>query len=192
MRTIIPQNARTIPPQSTRVFEGVIYDVYHWPQTMFDGSVETFEMLGRPDTVWVMAIKDDKLIVLDEEQPGSPEFITLPAGRHDREEETELQAAQREVLEETGMTFKDWKLVRAWQETSKVDAFEYLFVATGFLSQTSPKLDPGERNTLRLVDLDQARELSQDPKMRYIPSDLLAQIDSFADLANLPEYGAQR
>ena len=48
---VLPKGARLIPPEADRVFRGEIYEVYQWPQKMPDGSVETFEMLRRPDTV---------------------------------------------------------------------------------------------------------------------------------------------
>src|SRR5438105_1960514 len=110
MRTIIPADARLIPKQAKKVFTGQIYNVYHWEQPLFDGTTATFEMLGRPDTIQVLAIKDHQLVVLNEEQPNSGRaFYGLPGGRHDVPEETELDAAKREMLEETGMTFKTWK-----------------------------------------------------------------------------------
>lgn len=53
-----------IPSEATKVFDGVIFDVYQWQQKMFDGSIETFEMLKRVSTVGIIAIKDDKLALL--------------------------------------------------------------------------------------------------------------------------------
>ena len=71
MRTVVPVNVDLLPAQAQRVFKGVIFDVYQWQQEMFDGTTETFEMLKRPDTVEVIAIKDDKLVVVHEQQPGT-------------------------------------------------------------------------------------------------------------------------
>lgn len=50
---VLPKGARLIPPEADRVFRGEIYEVYQWSQKMPDGSVKTFEMLRRPDTVMV-------------------------------------------------------------------------------------------------------------------------------------------
>ena len=66
MRTIVPENINGIPADAKRVFEGVIFDVYQWQQKMFDGSTETFEVLKRPDSVEVIAIKDGKMVVIHE------------------------------------------------------------------------------------------------------------------------------
>src|ERR1700691_3967497 len=119
MRSYIPSDARLIPDQANCVFRGKIYDVYQWQQQMFDGSFETFEMLKRPDTVKALAIKDDSLVVLEQEQPGSKLFFDLPGGRHDVASETELEAVKREMLEETGLTFGSWKLIEVTQPFSK-------------------------------------------------------------------------
>jgi hypothetical protein len=61
VRAVVPKNAKVIPKQAQRVFKGQIFDVYQWPQKLFDGSTQTFEMLKRPDTLTVLAIKNDKL-----------------------------------------------------------------------------------------------------------------------------------
>ncbi len=55
-RSFVPSFAKVIPEQAELKFRGVIFDVYQWPQEMFDGSVETFEMLRRADTVKIIAI----------------------------------------------------------------------------------------------------------------------------------------
>lgn len=44
-----------IPKIAKEVFSGVIYDIYHWEQRMFDGSYGTFEMLRRPSTIEIIA-----------------------------------------------------------------------------------------------------------------------------------------
>lgn len=54
---VLPKGARLIPREAELVFRGEIYKVYQWPQKMPDGSVKTFEMLRRPDTVMVIALE---------------------------------------------------------------------------------------------------------------------------------------
>ena len=60
MRKYIPEWAKLVPKEAKKVFSGVIYDVYQWPQEMFDGSMQTFEMLGRPDTVKILAVLSEE------------------------------------------------------------------------------------------------------------------------------------
>ncbi|HVS79005.1 MAG TPA: NUDIX domain-containing protein, partial [Candidatus Saccharimonadales bacterium] len=110
MNNVVPEDANLIPVNAKKVFDGKIFDVYQWPQKMYDGTTETFEMLKRPNTVVVLAIKDGELVILKQSQPNlQNEFMDFPGGRAD-EGETPLESAKRELLEETGMTFKNWKL----------------------------------------------------------------------------------
>ncbi len=188
MRTIIPKNAKLIPKEAERAFKGEIFDVYQWQQKMFDGSFETFEMLKRPDTVKVIAIKDNKIIICEEQQPNTKVFFDVPSGRHDLDKESELDAAKREMLEETGMTFDNWRLISVEQTHTKIDWFVYIFLATGFKSQTKQKLDAGEKITVHLKSFEEVVKLADDPRNRYIPIDIFDRAKSIEGLLNLPKY----
>src|SRR5687768_2703634 len=106
-----PADAHFIPPDAERVFEGIIYDVYHWQQPMYDGTVSTFEMLKRPDTVTVIPVVDGRLLTLEQRQPNWPApRLTFPGGRVNSGEDW-LTGVKRETLEESGYEFDDWRLV---------------------------------------------------------------------------------
>lgn len=185
MRSYIPPGAKLVPENATCVFKGVIFDVYQWEQELFDGSTTTFEMLKRPDTVQVLAVRDDKLVILKQEQPGQGEFYDIPSGRHDVESETELEAAQRETLEETGMRFANWKLVSCTQSHTKIDWFVYTFIATGFIDEVPQNLDAGEKIEVDLKSFDEAKDLVGNPSSRYRVL-LLEEASSLEELLNLP------
>lgn len=187
MKRILPKSAVLVPEHAERVFKGQIYDVYQWQQEMFDGSFETFEMLKRPDTLDVIAVKDDKIVILEEEQPGLPPFYGLPGGRHDVAGETEVQAAQRELLEETGMIFREWCLLEVAQPQRKIERFMYIFLATGFESREEPQLDPGEKMSVTLREFDEVLALADNPKTRFLPKELLQKAGSLQGLLDLPE-----
>jgi len=186
MKKIIPTDAHLIPAQAKRVFKGEIFDVYHWPQKMFDGTTETFEMLKRVDTVNVITIKDDKIIVLKQTQPNTPEpFLSFPGGRAERGE-VPLDAAKRELLEETGMTFKNWNLLYVIQPIQKIEWFIYTFLAAGFENQTTTKLDAGEK--IEQMRLSFEEILANSDQQYRIDDGLLAGYASLPDLMNAPEY----
>lgn len=192
MKKIVPNNAVLIPDNAQRVFRGVIYDVYQWPQTMFDGSTKTFEMLKRADTVEIIAVHDDKLVVLNEEQPHLPLHYTLPAGRHDVPGETELEAAKRELLEETGMVFRDWKLLSVVQPFAKTEWFVYQFLATDRVEiKPQDAEQDGEKITVMEKTLAEVQAMIKDPLNRYLPAKPLADIDSFEELTSRPEFAGQ-
>jgi ADP-ribose pyrophosphatase YjhB (NUDIX family) len=164
MKKQLPHNAILIPKNAQCVFNGVIFDAYQWPQAMFDGSMATFEMLRRPDTLQVIAIKDGKLVMVNDEQPNRKAQLHFPGGRADHEGESWLEAAKREMREETGMTFKNWKLVLVQQPLIKVEWFVVWFVATDFEDQTEQELDNGEKITVEPTDYEAVRKLAFDPE----------------------------
>lgn len=188
MRDVLPINAKLVPQEAKLVFKGIIYDTYQWEQEMFDGSHQTFEMLKRPDTVKILAVKDGKVVVLEQEQPGHEAFFDLPGGRHDIESESELDAAKREMAEETGLTFKAWKLLDVTQPHTKIEQFVYIFLATDFEKQVETHLDVGEKITVQYLDFDTFKQLVSNPKARYLPKELLEKVNSIDELFALPEY----
>ena len=192
MKKILPEGAVLIPDTAKKVFDGEIFDVYQWPQKMFDGSTETFEMLRRPDTVQIIGVRDNKLVMVKDEQPNRPSRTHFPGGRVDEEDESWLAAAQREVLEETGMTFKNWKLIFVNQPFTKIEQFVPWFVATEVIDQTQPKPDAGER--IELVDLTFDDVRSSVFKGRGYVSyaiPIFAEARSLEDLINKPEFKGQ-
>lgn len=186
MRKYIPKNAQLIPEQAELKFKGEVFDIYQWPQEMYDGTMATFEMIRREDTVSVIAIKDDKIVVEHQIQPHQDWFYDYPGGRHDNPVEDELDAAKRELLEETGMTFATWKLVEVRQPFSKADWFIYTFIATDFVSQVPQKLDGGEKIELMEVTLDELNELAKLPNSKFLKRDFMRGIKSIDELKELP------
>lgn len=144
-----PEPLQKLPQSAKRVFKGIIFDVYQWKQEQFDGTKRTFEMLRRPDTVIVIAVTEDKkIIVIKQEQPGKAVFIGMLGGRVD-EGEDPLSAAKRELLEESGMTSDNWSVLDAQQVTSKIDWVIYTFIARGVKRIKVQKLDSGEKISLQ-------------------------------------------
>lgn len=144
-------------------------------------------MLKRPDTVKVIPVKDGKLLVQEQEQPTLGIFYDFPGGRHDVEVETELEAVQRELLEETGMRFKTWKLIAAVQPQVKIDWLVYTFIATDFIDQTVQTLDAGEKIKNELKDFAEVKELVKNPDSRYLAKDILDKISSLDELLSMPD-----
>src|SRR5260370_35218525 len=88
---------------------------------MFDGSTKTFELLKRPDTVQVVVVRGQKILLVDDEQPGRAPRLHLPGGRADDEDESWLATPQRELREETGFACSDWRPFEATQPIPRAE-----------------------------------------------------------------------
>ena len=159
MQITRPQGLRPIPKNASKVFEGQIFDVYQWPQKMFDGSTVTFEKLKRPDTVSILPITCQKTILMArQQQPGMSEFISLFGGRVDPGEEP-WQAAKRELLEESGYQSSSWELWKAEQLLEKVDWAIFIFIAKDCELVKPQNLDSGEKISIFEVPFSEFVEL---------------------------------
>lgn len=142
-----------IPPHAKCVFTGIIYDVYQWEQVLFDGSSTTFECLKRPDTVVVIPVQGTDVFYARQEQPNIPPFISLFGGRAEKGE-APLEAAKRELLEETGLTSNNWEQIRCYSAPSKIDWKIYFFVARDCMKTAEQHLDAGEKITVHTASID--------------------------------------
>lgn len=155
-----------IPPHATRVFEGIMLDVYHWKQEMFDGTTAIFEKIKRVDTINILPItKDNKIIITHQEQPGMEPFIGSVGGRIDKGEEP-LDAAKRELLEEAGMVSDIWKFWMSVQPSSIMDWAIFTFVAKNCRVVSAQNLDNGEKIRLEAVTFDEYLRIILNEKYR--------------------------
>ena len=189
MRKVIPESAVLIPDAARCVFRGEIFAIYQWPQEMYDGSTETFEMIGRDDAAGAICIVDSKIIVQTEEQPHSNPRVNFPAGHVDPDDETTLAAAQREVREETGFTFKNWRLIKVWQPYGKIESFVYLYLAWDVESQNEPIEMPGERITVHYLSFDEVKQKVY-AREGFLGDDIdiFEKVSSLDELRMLPEF----
>lgn len=150
-----PKSKQPIPENATRVFKGVVFDVYQWEQELYDGSKATFEKLKRPDTVVVFPVlPDGRILLTEQEQPGKEPFIGATGGRVDEGEDI-LTAAKRELLEESGYEAEEYFLWHSEQPVSKVEWAVYTFIAKGLKKVADFSLDGGEKITLKPVTFDE-------------------------------------
>lgn len=148
-----------IPKEAKKVFLGVIFEVWQWRQKMFDGTFQTFERLKRPDTVVVFPVTEDKkIIVLEQEQPGKGPYLGGAAGRVE-EGESIIDAARRELLEETGYEAKELVELKKFSPIDKIEWNVHLFVGKSCKKIAEPNLDPGEKISLKLVSFKDFTEI---------------------------------
>jgi len=155
-----PKPIQPTPGHAKKVFEGTIFDTYQWEQELFDGSTATFEKVKRPDTANVIPVTDEgKLIITEQEQPGERPFIGTLGGRID-DGETPLDAAKRELLEESGYEAEKFTLWYSIQPLAKIDWAIYTFIAKGLSKNQGAQPDAGEKIKLKYLTFDEFIDLA--------------------------------
>ncbi len=144
-----------LPPQAKRVFKGEIFEVYQWPQELYDGTTATFEMLKRPDTVVVIPVTETgEILYILEEQPNRSPKYSFPGGRLDEGEELHA-AALRELREETGYEVGTCELFHTLDPEPKIDWRIHVFIAKGCKKVMNQNLDAGERIEVRSMSFEE-------------------------------------
>lgn len=125
--------------------------------------IEDYYIQEYPPWVNVLAITEDRQAVLIRQYRHGigKVYYELPAGVHDKPEESILEAAKRELLEETGYSGGDWKL---WMELSANPSLQnnitYTFLAEGVVLSGEQQLDDTEEITIHTVPLDELRNIA--------------------------------
>lgn len=164
-----PHKHHPLPDHARKVFHGERYEIYQWEQTLFDGSTKIYESIKRFDTVIVYPIVDDKVVIIEEEQPHWGKVSdSLVAGGIDDGEDI-FDAARRELLEETGMTFQDWYLVHAEQKNIDMHSNIYIFIAKNRIETREKIDDAGERTHPKEVSFGELISLTRQRKFFHKP-----------------------
>lgn len=157
---------RSIPDNAKKVFKGVLFDVYHWDQEMFDGSTATFEAVSRIPSVQIITItKDKKIILLNEEQPHVGSFISVPGGMVERGDTPEY-TVEKELMEEVGMKAEE---IILWKEVglgSKIQWSAYYYIAKGCEVVQDAKPECGEKIEHYEVSFEKFLEETQKKEFR--------------------------
>lgn len=187
-----PNNHHPLPPHARKVFHGERYEIYQWEQKQFDESVKIYESIKRFDTVIVYPVIDEKVVIIEEEQPhwGRASDSFVAGGIND--DEDIFDAAQRELLEETGMVFKDFYLVHAEQKNIDTHSNIYIFVAKNYVKTEGKHLDAGEKTHPKEVTFDELITLTKQRVFFHKPDfidEFIIQdkVDTLFDIFRNPE-----
>ena len=146
---------KQIPRHAKKVFNGILFDVYQWEQKLFDGSKTTFEGVVHTPSVQVIALtQDKKIVLLKEKQPFRGSFTSLIGGKVNSGEDYKT-AAKRELLEETGMKCSQLEFFKIDKEAGHMIWNTQYYFAKGCKKVQEPQVDSGEKISVSLLDFDE-------------------------------------
>lgn len=121
-----------------------------------EGKTGTFYKLHVPDWINVLALTDEEEIVLVKQYRHGTDEITLeiPGGAVDSTDEHPLEAAKRELLEETGYEANKWtSLGTVSVNPAIMDNYCHMFLAEGCREISEQNLDRMEEIEVQTVPL---------------------------------------
>jgi 8-oxo-dGDP phosphatase len=130
--------------------------------------IEDYYIQEFPPWVNVLALTPErKAVLIRQYRHGIADVhYELPAGVHDHPGESILQAAQRELLEETGFSGGSWSL---WMELSANPSLQnnisYTFLAEGVLPSGPQQLDETEEISVHTVTVGTLMDIVLDGRM---------------------------
>ena len=138
---------------SKEVFKNKLFTITDEVATDPDGFEIHRNIVRHPGSAVMLALDDEKRILLVKQfrLPAEQELWELPAGRLDPGE-TSLEAARRELREETGYTARTWKkLVTFWPSPGYVGEKMDIFLAKDL---TEGKQEPMEDERIKIQWFD--------------------------------------
>ncbi len=142
-----------------------------------DGAViDDFYTVTIPDASMIAAVTAEGKILLKKEfrYACGEEVIECPAGMIEKNEADPLEAAKRELLEETGYRSDAWTCLGPTLEcTSKLTNRMYLFLAENCVKVAEQHLDENEHLTVTAVPLETAVAMVMDGRINANSAALL-------------------
>lgn len=151
---------------STRpVFEGRIITLQVDEVRLPNGETATREIVRHPGAVAVMALIDDKMLVVEQyRKPLEKSQVEIPAGKLDKGEEP-LEAAKRELEEETGYKAGKIRHVSSFYTSPGfADEILHLYVAEELI-KGQVQLDEDEFLDCEAISLEEAEAYIADSRI---------------------------
>ncbi len=131
-------------PKKKLMYRCKIFDVWEEEVSLPDGKTTKQNRIDHKPTVAIIAVNDKKEILLIKQYRSavSKDLLEIPAGTIDRDSETPLLCAKRELAEETGFQAKKFiKLFEGYLLPGYCNEYMYFFLAQGLFPAPLPPDD---------------------------------------------------
>ena len=130
--------------------------------------IDDYYSIENQDAVMILAIDPDGNVILKQEYrlPVKKLLIELPAGAIEKKDKSILDAAKRELKEETGYSSENWEYIGPTYDCpERCTAMLHLFIAHFALQNSEQKLDKNEIIKIIKVSFDEAMEMCMDGRI---------------------------
>ena len=152
---------------STEIFNGKLLRVFKDSVLLPNGEESTREYIKHIGAVAVVAMDNEGRIAVEHQfrYPFAEELMEIPAGKLDSEDEDPLEAAKRELREETGITASEFEYMGPFYPTCAYsNEVIHLYFAWN-LSFGERSLDEDESINVEMIDLNKMVQLIFDGKI---------------------------
>ncbi len=165
---------------------GILNVRFDWLKHPIEDRTLKRLVLESVDWINVVALTEDGRSIMVEQYRFGVGSCTVetPGGMVDRGE-TPLQAARRELKEETGYSGGNWKSLGAVQPNPAIHSHLcHHFLAEGVVKNDSQDLGQGEAIAVHLYTIDQVRSAIVDGRLRHVLA--ISALSRVFDLWTLP------
>ena len=139
------------------IYNGVVLQVVRDKVILPNGRVSYREMCLHKGAVAVVPLTDDGKVIMERQfrYPHNRVFLEIPAGKLDKIDENPLDAAKRELKEETGAVAESYTPLGALDTTpALINEKIHMYLAEG-LTVGERKLDPDEFIDIEYIPLEE-------------------------------------
>lgn len=151
------ENLSEIKTASEEIYDGVILHVYKDSVTLPNGKPAGRELIRHVGAVGIVPVTEDGRVYIERQYryPLDMVITEIPAGKLDSKSEDRLEAAKRELREETGITADEWTDMGVYYPAAAyTDEKITLYLARG-LHFGEQKLDDDEFLNIEALPLSQ-------------------------------------
>lgn len=150
-----------------QVYQSRFLNIYEDQVQLPNGRViDDYTVVQKPDIVMIIATdKNNKLLVQDEYRYAAGKYFLQTPGGYKEKGEDPLATAKRELLEETGYTTDDFKLLGIMNDFPGKDMHDvYVVRAKNVVKVSSTHRDDMEQINLKLLSLETVKKQIKERK----------------------------